>query len=106
MLFLFFSARYCLGGDREKEIGVPHSDGRISHGFAEECRMGTGTRKLKAEKTSSSHNLFEWMQLVNIFRFIHTQAEPPAQLWPQDCPSAKTHSRQVGPATGPVEKDK
>ena len=48
LFFLFFD----LGDDGEKDIGLPRSDGRTLHGFAEEFRMD-----LKAEKTSIYHSI-------------------------------------------------
>ena len=36
--------RLHMGNDGEKEFGLPHSDGRIPHGFAGKCRVGAGCR--------------------------------------------------------------
>ena len=42
---------FLLGDDGEKDTGVPHSDGRTAHGFAEDYWMGQETSRVGGGKT-------------------------------------------------------
>ena len=54
--------------------GLPDSDGRTPHGFAEENRMGQELGAAKGKESSAiTHSI--WMRLGNVIDYTHTHME-------------------------------